>query len=97
MSLVQRHRDDSADSIQEFERDFPPGVGGYVRRKTTVREGARRPRSTGRDRYGDYDATSRGPDYYEKSRRRYDDRGEYCTNIIPSSIKRGRRRKISKL
>jgi hypothetical protein len=91
MSLVQRHRDDSADSIEEVERDFPPGVGGYVRGNSTVREGARRARSAGRDRFDDYDATSHGPDYYEKkSYRRYDDRREYCTNIISSSIKPGR-------
>jgi hypothetical protein len=86
MSLVQRHRDDSADSIEEVARDFPPGIGGYVRRNTTLREGARRASSAGRDRYDDYDATSREPDYYEKkSHRRYNDRREYCTNIISSS------------
>src|SRR5277367_6618753 len=27
MSLVQRHHDDSTDSIEEVEREFPPGVG----------------------------------------------------------------------
>jgi len=91
MSLVRRHRDDIADSIEEVERDFPPGVGGYVRRNTTAREGARRARSAGRDRYDDCDATSRGPDYYKKkSHRRYDDRGEYCTNMISNPTKSSR-------
>jgi hypothetical protein len=77
MSLVQRRRDDSVDSIEEVERDFPPGSGGYVRR-STVRDSGRRTRSAGRDRYiDDDDRRSRGSEYYERKSRKYDDRREY--------------------
>lgn len=57
MDLVRR-RDDS---VEEVERDFPPG-DGYVQRRST-----RRARSDGRGRYDD-------DDYYEDRRRskRYD-------------------------
>jgi hypothetical protein len=82
ISPAQRHRNDSADSIERVERLIPPGVGGYVRLKTATRESGRRARSACRDQYDDYDATSRELDYYgKKSRRGYNDRREYCTSI----------------
>ena len=63
-SLVRR-RDDSASSVEEVTRDFPPGErgGGYYR-ETTVRKQGHRP--VGR---------SFGDSYYENDRR--DDRSGY--------------------
>lgn len=55
MSLGRRRRDDSADSIEEVERHFPP------RPNITVREGAGRVRSAGCYRHN-------GDDYYARSR-----------------------------
>ena len=64
--LARRPRDDS-DSIEEIQREFPPGEGAYVRRRTTVRDkyatGPGRARSIDRG-YED--------DYYEVDARRSD-------------------------
>ena len=57
-SLVRRGRNESVDSIEEVQRDFPPGDrGGYVR-ETTIRKSGTRPARTrsmggGRDRNDD--------------------------------------------
>ena len=94
MELVRSRRDDSVSSVEEVEREFPPG-GGYIKRNTTVREGVRRTRSVGRDRdrdrYSDYDSR-RSDDYAfskaSKKSRRYDDdddRSKCCTfQVLPS-------------
>lgn len=52
MEMVRR-RDDSSDSVEEVRRDFPPGDGVYVKRRTTTRDkyAAPRARSVGRDSY----------------------------------------------
>ena len=45
-----KRRDDSYDEVEDVERDFPPGGGGYVRDTTRVQRGAPpRARSAGRD------------------------------------------------
>ena len=70
MDLVRR-RDDS---VEEVERDFPPG-DGYAQRRST-----RRARSDGRGRYDD-------DDYLDDRRRskRYDDkRGVDVSSILPN-------------
>lgn len=82
MDLVPRRRDDSVSSVEEIQRDFAPPDGGYVRRKTTVREGvrpARRARSAGRyddsfydDRRSEYSGRRRR-DKRDYRSRRYDD------------------------
>lgn len=78
--LVRRPREDSDLSVEEVERDFPPGGGGYVKRKTTVREGGvRRAHSAGRDRgyYDGYGDPRRNDDFVavKRSSRRYGDGG----------------------
>lgn len=84
ISLVQHYRDSSADSLEEVEEAFPPGVSGYMRRKTIIREDVRRASSAGYDRYSDdddYYARSPRLDYDEKkSRTRSNYRRKYCTN-----------------
>lgn len=106
MSLVQRRRDDSPDSIEEVQRDFPPGDGGYVRRKTTVRESGRRARSaSGRDTYArdrDYDDGygRRTSEYSGRSRRESDDKRSrksrrYSSSSESSPEPRHRRKSMS--
>lgn len=57
MDLARRSRDDS-DSIEEIQREFPPGEGAYVQRRTTVRDkyasAPRRARSIDRGYEEDY-------------------------------------------
>lgn len=53
-ALVRRSRDDSSDSVEEVQRDFPPGGGAYVK--------SHRQRRAKSADYGD--------DYYEPRRRR---------------------------
>ncbi|KAA6410907.1 MAG: hypothetical protein FRX48_05217 [Lasallia pustulata] len=57
MDLARRSRDDS-DSIEEIQREFPPGEGAYVQRRTTVRDkyatGPGRARSIDRGYEDDY-------------------------------------------
>ena len=64
MDLIRRPRDDSASSIEEVSRDFPPGGGAYVKRRTTTRDAypPARARSADRSRYYD--------DYYGGDPRR---------------------------
>lgn len=71
MDLVRR-RDDS---VEEVEREFPPGGSAYVQRRST-----RRARSDGRGRYDD-------DDYYDDRRRskRYDDKKSMSATLIPQS------------
>ena len=77
MDLVRRPRDDSTSSVEEVRRDFAPGDGANVYRRTTVRDkyGAPRARSVehsyGDDRYAD----SRRSEGGRRSGRR-DDRGK---------------------
>ena len=59
MDLVRRPRDDSSSSVEEVRRDFAPGDGANVYRRTTVRDkyAAPRARSVENDRYDDrYDS-----------------------------------------
>jgi len=92
MELVRSRRDDSVSSVEEIDRDFPPG-GGYIKRNTTVREGVRRTRSVGRDRdrdrYSDYDSR-RSDDYAaskaSKKSRRYDDDRSRCIVCLSNSL-----------
>ena len=60
MELIRRR--DSDESVEEVRRDFPPGDGTYIQRKTTTRD--RYPRARSVDRHSYYEA-----DYYEDPRR----------------------------
>lgn len=86
MDLVQRRRDDSVSSVEEIQRDFAPGDGGYIRKKTTVRQGvrpARRARSAGRYDDGYYD--DRRSDYSRRSRRHDDDERRKSFEATPQN------------
>ena len=83
-SLVRR-RDDSVSSVEEIDRDFAPGNGGYVKETTIRKHGVKSARArsyNGRDRYDDryddrdsYAESRRGGGYAESKRssRRADD------------------------
>jgi hypothetical protein len=62
MELVRRR--DSDESIEEVRRDFPPGDGTYIQRKTTTRD--RYPRARSMDRRSYYEED----DYYRDEPRR---------------------------
>jgi hypothetical protein len=83
MELVRRPRDDSTSSIEEVRRDFPPGDGAYIKRRTVVRDKypPARARSVDNDSY--YDDYSRGNRRSDGGRRskRYDERGMNCIQL----------------
>ena len=60
MDLVRRTRDDSSSSIEEVRRDFAPGEGAYVKRRTVVRDKYPPPRARSVE-YDEYDNYSQGP------------------------------------
>jgi hypothetical protein len=76
-SRLVRRGDSEESVVEEVARDFPPGQYYYgapgPRRAATVREGARRARSVGRDPYYD-DEYYRREDYRPRRSRRNDDR-----------------------
>lgn len=80
-TTLVRRRDDSADSIEEVTREFPPGERGAMYRETTVRKQGHRPINKSR---------SFSDDYYDN---RYDDRssgrrrGEDATYVSRRSRK----------
>ena len=75
MDLIRRPRDDSTSSIEEVRRDYIPGGGEYVQRRTTTRD-KYAPRARSADRYSD--------DYYHEEKRssRRDKRGEMCNSSL---------------
>ncbi|MCJ1296879.1 hypothetical protein MMC34_008447 [Xylographa carneopallida] len=76
MDLVRRPRDDSTSSVEEIRRDFAPGEGANVYRRTTVRDkyGAPRARSVEHSYNDTRYADSRRSEGGRRSGRR-DDRG----------------------
>ena len=62
MELVRRR--DSDESVEEVRRDFPPGEGSYVQRRTTTRD-KYAPRARSMDRRHRYD----DDDEYDDPRR----------------------------
>ncbi|KAH8693201.1 hypothetical protein BGW36DRAFT_302515 [Talaromyces proteolyticus] len=100
MDLVRR-RDSQESVVEEVTRDFPPGEPYYgyprPRRTMSVREGARRARSAGRDPYYDEeyyrreDYAPRKSKRYRDDRHRHDRRSSYSSSRSPSP--RPRRRK----
>lgn len=78
--IVRRRGDSEESVVEEVSRDFPPGEHYYgysaaPRRAASVREGARRTRSVGRDPYYDEDYYRR-EDYRPRRSRRSDGRRE---------------------
>lgn len=75
--LVRRRGDSEESVVEEVSRDFPPGEHYYgypgPRRAATVREGARRARSVGRDPYYDEEYYRR-EDYLPRRSKRSDGR-----------------------
>ena len=49
--IIPRPRDSSMSSVEEVQRDYLPGGGEYVRRKTTVKDKYGRARSVDRSDY----------------------------------------------
>ncbi|KUL91236.1 hypothetical protein ZTR_01551 [Talaromyces verruculosus] len=98
--LVRRRGDSEESVVEEVSRDFPPGEYYYgypgPRRASTVREGARRARSAGRDPYYDEEYYRR-EDYRPRRSKRSDgrrdryERSAYSSSRSPSP--RPRRRK----
>ena len=87
-SAIVRRRDDSASSVEEVTRDFPPGERGAIYRETTIRKQGHRPVNKARsfsddyyrdDRYDDRSSHGRSrrddATYVSKRRSKYDDRG----------------------
>ena len=85
LSLVRR-RDDSVDSVEEVQRDFPPGGDGtYVQRRTKVRDvyPQRRARSVNGGRYDDDDYSTR--DGGGRRRAREDRKSkQFTTSLYPN-------------
>ena len=84
MDLVRRPRDDSTSSVEEVRRDFPPGDGANVYRRTTVRDkyGAPRARSVEHSYNDDRYADSRRSEGGRRSGGRRDDRGRPDASMI---------------
>ncbi|KAL9000937.1 MAG: hypothetical protein Q9188_005556 [Gyalolechia gomerana] len=78
-ALVRRPRDDDSDSVEEVQRDFPPGGGAYVKNR-------RQRRAKSAD-YGD--------DYYEPRRRHGGGRRrDYSSSSSSESPPRSRRKSL---